>query len=99
MPGLLEMDFTKADIPSLKRDMPKWYTAMPQSAKEWWEVFLQDIGKQTDCIMAENQCSLYQLKNHMNRATANAAETGDIHVLEKLVQLRENEVAPLQEVC
>ena len=96
MPEVLETDFTKADIPTLQRDIPKWYPVMPQSAKDWWDVFMEGFGEKTSHASADEDCPLYQLKNCLNRAKRSPADNGDIP--EELTELRENELAPLEEV-
>ena len=43
MPPFLHADYSKIDMPKLKSDMEKWYSLMPETAKEWWRMFFDSI--------------------------------------------------------
>ena len=94
MPALIPPDYTKADIPKLTSDMQKWYSVIPPSAKEWWESFLERVVDQPQ--VQDTEFPLYALKNHLQRPEAEENEA--IEPNEQLKNLREKELAPLEEV-
>lgn len=92
MPEVLERDFTKVDLSTLRHDIPKWYSLMPLSSQDWWNLFLLGIDKDTSL---EEICPLLELINDLQRP---AQPEMDISVLQDLVKFREKELAPLNEV-
>ena len=94
---MVPSDYTKADIPKLKADLQKWYPVMPASAKEWWETFLDGVGNDRDegPHVQDIDCPIYTLKHHLQRPEAEEDEATEMDVLQNL---RDKELAPLEEV-
>jgi hypothetical protein len=89
---LLPPDFTKADIPKLRQDLPKWESVMTASSKAWWREFLGCIENETT---TEDTCCILDLKQNLKRPAATQSEETPPRVNMKF---REKELAPLDEV-
>ena len=98
MPLLIPADYTKVDIPKLVSDMPKWYSIIPPLAKEWWESFLKGIDNNAHhgTQAQDSDCPIYSVKNHLQRPRTEEDEA--MEMTGQLQQLREKELAPLEEV-
>ena len=69
---------------------------MPQSAKEWWVTYVETLQIENGHIPPDSDCPLHQLRIDHQRPAAE--DNGSTDVPEQLVQLREKEMEPLEEV-
>ena len=76
--------------------MEKWYSLMPETAKEWWRMFFDSIDVSEENHSQVGNCPIYALKDHVHRPIE---ETDKAHeISEKTKALREKELAPLEQV-
>ena len=72
---------------------------MQSSAKEWWESFIGRVGNERNHAIQKKDiadCPIYHLKHHLQRPRAEEVEDSEMN--NQLRNLREKELAPLEEV-
>ena len=95
MPTLLQPDYSKADLPKLINDIPKWHSVMSVTSKEWWRVFLDGIDK--DLVQpSDDDCPLFSLKETWQRPVRPEANVQSLPEIN--MEFREKEIAPLEQV-
>ena len=92
-PNLVTPSLTKLDVEALKRGIPKYHLNMPQPASSTWEQCLGKIDGLT-FVPESYEWPVTKLKNA--RRTELAPPSA--HLPPDLLELREKEVQPTQEV-
>ena len=78
--------------------MPKWYATMPALAKKCWETFFTTLESTSSFSTEEDDCQILNLKCNIKRPRNTMCdETADIP--SQILELREKELEPLEEVC
>ena len=65
MPNLLQLDYSKIDVPKLTTDMQKWYSTIPPLAKKLWETFLPSLQTVDSQAPTDDTCPIIHLQNHL----------------------------------